>query len=136
MGGYYHIYTKQGIIHRGIQPKAILINKDNNFLLTSFDLAILTSSIDHRLLPQQPGSQNYMAPEQFRGSVSQKSDQYALGCIAYELCTGHLPFDEPPFPLTPIDQIKPPIAPHFINPSVTPQVGYAILKSLSFKQKQ
>src|SRR5260370_24434142 len=69
---------RQEIIHRGIQPKTILIDKDDKFLLTGFDLAIMANSTDHRLLPQQPGTQNYMAPEQFRGSVSKKSDQYAL----------------------------------------------------------
>lgn len=30
-----------------------------------------------------------MAPEQFEGLASAKSDQYSLGCIAYELVTGH-----------------------------------------------
>jgi tetratricopeptide (TPR) repeat protein len=34
-----------------------------------------------------------MAPEQFEGLVSPKSDQYALGCLGYELLTGRRPFD-------------------------------------------
>src|SRR5436305_14430722 len=37
-----------------------------------------------------------MAPEQFEGKVSLKSDQYALACIAYELLTGHWPIKGPP----------------------------------------
>jgi serine/threonine protein kinase len=37
-------------------------------------------------------SKNNMAPEQFQGVVSKESDQYALGCIAYEMLTGHQAF--------------------------------------------
>jgi serine/threonine protein kinase len=34
----------------------------------------------------------YLAPEQFEGIYDARSDQYALGCMAYELITGRLPF--------------------------------------------
>src|SRR5436305_10003640 len=38
------------------------------------------------------GTSADMAPEQFQGRVRKESDQYALGCIAYELLTGRRPF--------------------------------------------
>lgn len=37
------------------------------------------------------------APEQFQGKISKECDQYALGYIAYELFTGHVPFSAPDF---------------------------------------
>ena len=77
-----------------------------------------------------------MAPEQHRGSISKKSDQFALGCIAYELCTGRLPFSEVPLPSTSRQQPKPPPAPHLINPNITSQMEHAILKALSIRQDQ
>ena len=40
-----------------------------------------------------PGTYQYTAPEYFSGdAVSWRSDQYALGVIAYELLTGRLPY--------------------------------------------
>ena len=100
------------------------------------DLALRRDTISHRLLPHQPGTYNYMAPEQHEGSVSTKSDQYALACIAYELCTGRLPFSEAQVSSRRSQQPKPPLAPHTINPNVKPQVEHAILKALSFSRDQ
>src|SRR5581483_730430 len=90
---------QHNIIHRAVQPTSILFDNTDKALLTGLDLAIMAFSIKH-FLPLNPmavGAINYMAPEQFRGLANEKSDQYALGCIAYELCTGRLPYKEPPF---------------------------------------
>ena len=41
------------------------------------------------------GSPLYMAPEQMRSSkyVDERSDVWSLGAVAYELLTGHVPFE-------------------------------------------
>ena len=40
------------------------------------------------------GTQSYMAPEQWRGRAQgAAADQYSLAVMAYEMLSGHLPFD-------------------------------------------
>src|SRR5439155_9312787 len=76
-------------------PTNILFNANGDALLADFGLAsILAASMKNGITTGNP---NYMAPESFRGSVSKQGDQYTLGCIAYELLTGRVPFTAPDF---------------------------------------
>jgi serine/threonine protein kinase len=130
-----HLHS-QDIIHRGVQPASILFDDAGNALLTGFDLAIRASAAKHRLQSNQVGTEGYMAPEQFDGIVSEKSDQYALACIAYELFTGRLPFKGSRSLPTSQHRPKPIRSPHLLNPSLSVQAGQAILRSLSFSPDQ
>jgi hypothetical protein len=82
---------RQRILHRGIQPAAILFDETGSALLTGFDLAIEIEKQKHRLQLNYQGAISYAAPEQESGVFTEKSDQYSLACIAYQLCTGRLP---------------------------------------------
>ncbi|MCA9140156.1 MAG: serine/threonine protein kinase [Planctomycetales bacterium] len=62
-------------------------------LLTDFGLA--RTEDDARLTRTgfQPGTPNYMSPEQIRAeSIDGRSDLFSLGCVLYALCTGRPPF--------------------------------------------
>jgi serine/threonine protein kinase len=99
-------------------------------LLTGFDLAMLVPTSGHNLQSHQIGATHYMAPEQSLGEISEKSDQYALGCIAYELCTGSRLKQTIARP-TSQQRTRSPLAPRQFNPALSIQTERAILKAVS-----
>lgn len=73
-----------------------------------------------------------MAPEQFQGFVSRESDQYALGCIAYELFTGQPIFNaSDAMTLMYKHGMEFPTPPSHHNPTLAPHIEQAILKALA-----
>lgn len=89
------------VIHRDLKPENILVALDesDNPLVKIIDFGI--ARIDQvggeiqRLTTTGEifGSASYMSPEQCFGvDISSKSDIYSLGCILYELLSGHPPF--------------------------------------------
>ncbi len=71
-----------------------------------------------------------MAPEQSSGEISEKSDQYALGCIAYELCTGRR-FKQALASPASQQRSRSPLTPRQINPALSIQAERAILKAVA-----
>jgi serine/threonine protein kinase len=109
---------QQHIIHRDLKPENILFNATDEALLADFGIAttLSTSSVKYSTVMGTPA---YMAPEQFQGTLSHQGDQYALGCIAYELFTGQKPFDAPDFFAMGFKHLRDtPIAPHQLNPLI------------------
>ena len=100
--GVAHAHA-QGIIHRDLKPENILLDDHGVPRVADFGLAKLMGDEARQALTQRSqvlGTAAYMAPEQFTAptSVNQRADVYALGVLAYELLTGHLPLGrfEPP----------------------------------------
>jgi len=81
---------QQQVVHRGIQPASILLNY-GVAQLGGFDLALPFDQLHRRSVL---GTARYRAPEQDQGIASEKTDQYALGCVAFELFTGTVPDPE------------------------------------------
>jgi serine/threonine protein kinase len=80
------------IFHGSIKPENILLDLHDQVILTDFSLVSdLDIIIRDRVAEEYAFC--YMAPELYVGTCDAQSDQYALGCLAYELITGHVPFD-------------------------------------------
>jgi serine/threonine protein kinase len=88
--GYAHA---QGMVHRDVKPANILFNERGQAVLTDFGIARLVENSSLTQEGMTTGTPAYMSPEQVLGlPVDARSDQYALGVIAFEMLTGQLPF--------------------------------------------
>ncbi|MBK9600371.1 MAG: SUMF1/EgtB/PvdO family nonheme iron enzyme [Anaerolineales bacterium] len=85
----------RGIIHRDIKPANILMNEKGDPTLSDFGIAKLLQGESKNNLTASGaavGTPEYMAPEQWTGETSTKTDMYSLGTILYEMITGRRPY--------------------------------------------
>ncbi len=88
---------RHDIIHRDLKPDNVKIKVDGTVKVLDFGLAaqIRTSYAHVSKSIAQAGTNLYKSPEQWRGSTRQgvATDQYSLAVMAYELLSGHVPFE-------------------------------------------
>ncbi len=87
----------QGLIHRDVKPKNIMINKEGIVKLADMGLAREASDIKAARHEQGKafGTPYYIAPEQIKGEIDidGRSDIYALGGTLYHMVTGRVPYE-------------------------------------------
>lgn len=90
----------QGIIHRDLKPANLMLANDGTLKLADFGIARDVGATGLTATGRTVGTCEYMAPEQIRGHppVSHRTDLYALGCMLFELLTGHRPFEAETLP--------------------------------------
>jgi eukaryotic-like serine/threonine-protein kinase len=86
-----------GTLHRDLKPSNVLVGARSRIAVTDLGLAQIVGRAEDRVLASLVGTPAYLAPELARGEtisaeLAHRIDVYSLGCVAFELLTGRLPF--------------------------------------------
>ena len=84
----------QGIVHRDVKPANCALDQTGTVKLMDFGIARHVAVGSTEVSKYVEGTPYYVAPEAAMGRVVDgRADIYSLGVVAYELCTGRVPYD-------------------------------------------
>ena len=89
-----------GVVHRDLKPANVFLvsvdgQTDELIKVLDFGISKLRSAVQISHAVDVLGTPSYMAPEQARGqaaAIDGRTDQFAVGALAYRMLTGHEPF--------------------------------------------
>lgn len=129
--GYAH---SRDIVHRDVKPSNILIDEQENCLLTDFGIAKMVEGTSRFTQTGATiGTPAYMAPEQILGEkLDGRSDIYSLGIVLFEMATGRQPYRAETPPAIFVKHLHDPLPlPRTENPDLPEPVERVILKTLA-----
>lgn len=122
---------KQGLIHRDVKPKNIMITKEG--LAKLADMGLARAAADEEAAQAEAGrafgTPYYISPEQIRGEVDIdfRSDIYSFGATMYHALTAQVPFDAPTPAAVMHKHLKEPlIPPDHINTDLSVGIGEVV----------
>jgi tRNA A-37 threonylcarbamoyl transferase component Bud32 len=125
---------EMGIVHRDVKPHNVLIDPDGSAKVTDFGIA-RTLDIEDELTETGTvlGTSDYIAPEQASGeSVDERSDQYSLGIVLYELLTGELPYTGTNVMAVAMRHLRDPVpSVRAKRPDVSPRVDAIVARAMA-----
>ena len=81
---------RQGVVHRDLKPSNVILCADGPRLV-DFGIAAVLDGTKLTETVSVLGTLNYMAPEQWSGKATARSDLYAVGRILYQMLAGSPP---------------------------------------------
>jgi tetratricopeptide (TPR) repeat protein len=133
--GALQVVHDHGVVHRDVKPDNFFLCKDGVLKVMDFGIAKRQSaSKGLTRAGMMAGTPQYIAPEQASdfGSVSHLADIYALGCIAYKMLTGQVPFDGDEVMRILLAHVsQPPVPPRKLNPAIPEDLETIVLQLLA-----
>lgn len=118
------------IVHRDLRPSNIIITDAGKLKITDFGTSVWLNNVPYA--STRIGSPPYMAPEQFLGKATLKSDIYSIGCIFYEMIIGRPPiFDPDPFKILEKAREGKITPPRLKNNKIPKEIDIVIMKCLN-----
>ena len=134
----------RGIVHRDLKPENLMVTSDGRVKIADFGIAKATTKLQIGAVPDRHRARRsarraYMAPEQAMAQdIGPWTDLYSVGCMAFELFTGRVPFHDSEAPMAillrhvnePIPSVK------SIDPSVDERLSDWVERMLVKDPKQ
>ncbi len=119
-----------GIVHRDLKPENLMVTADGRVKIADFGIAKATTKMQTGAFLTATGTTvgtpTYMAPEQAMAQdIGAWTDLYSVGCMAFEMFTGNVPFHDSDAPMAILlRHVNEPIAPvKSIRPEVDPRIS-------------
>lgn len=136
--GLHHAHTRTGpggrplgIIHRDVTPPNIMVTDEGEVKVLDFGIAKAVDRVARTEAGNVKGKVEYLAPEQIEGStIDHRADQFSLGAVLFELCTGKKLFARETLvaTLAAVSECKVP-PPSRVSPSVDPRIDEIVLRA-------
>ncbi|CAG9465192.1 unnamed protein product [Pedinophyceae sp. YPF-701] len=111
----HHTHSR-GVLHRDLKPSNVLVAAGGIVKLGDFGIARVTDS-DAQMAKTVVGTPYYLSPEICEDRpYGTASDMWSLGCVLYELCALHRPFDGKSLPSLVVKILEasyPPLPPQY-----------------------
>ncbi len=128
---------QNGIVHRDLKPENLMVTSDGRVKIADFGIAKATTKMQTGAFLTATGTTvgtpTYMAPEQAMAQeIGPWTDLYSVGCMAFEMFTGKVPFHDSDAPMAILlRHVNEPIAPvKSIDPSIDEGISDWIEKML------
>ena len=128
LAGLTHAEANE-IVHRDLKPENLMVTADGRVKIADFGIAKATTRMQTGAFLTATGTTvgtpTYMAPEQAMAQdIGPWTDLYSVGCMAFELFTGNVPFHDSDAPMAILlRHVNEPIAP---VKSIRPEVDQRI----------
>jgi len=129
-----HAAHQEGVVHRDVKPENLFVTDSGLVKVMDFGIAKSTHQPGRTQIGTLAGTPEYMAPEQINdfSLVGPAADQYALGCVAYQMFTGTVPFSsDQMMEVLMMHLERTPTPPRVLNPQVPEELEAVILRMMA-----